>query len=90
MSLQLFFHCEHVVSGSPRPPRPPSPPPDARGLDDRNLQEVGLTSYKVVISWEFKVPPPKLPPPRNKALLRDYLPLVSLKKALIGAYFLGG
>ena len=30
------------------------------------------------------------PPPRNKALLRDYLPLVSLDKALLGAYFLGG
>ena len=25
-----------------------------------------------VISWEPKVPPPKLPPPINKALLRDY------------------
>ena len=25
-----------------------------------------------VLSWESKVPPPKLPPPRNKALLRDY------------------
>ena len=25
-----------------------------------------------IISWESKVPPPKLPPPINKALLRDY------------------
>ncbi len=24
------------------------------------------------ISWEPKVPPPQLPPPGNKALLRDY------------------
>ena len=30
------------------------------------------------------------PPPRNKALLGDYLPLVSLNKALLGAYFMGG
>ena len=28
-------------------------------------------------------------PPRNKALLRGYEPLVSLNKALLGAYFLG-
>ena len=34
--------------------------------------------------------PPKAPPPRNKALLRDYYPLVSLNKALLRAYFLGG
>ena len=25
-----------------------------------------------ISSWESKVPPPKLPPPINKALLRDY------------------
>ena len=30
------------------------------------------------------------PPPGNKALLRDYQPLVSLNKALLGPYFLGG
>ena len=30
------------------------------------------------------------PPPRNKALLRDHFPLVSLNEALLGAYFLGG
>ena len=27
---------------------------------------------KVMKSWESKVPPPKLPPQRNKALLMDY------------------
>ncbi len=43
-----------------------------------------------VCSWESKVPPPKLPPPINKALLRAYQPLVSLHKALWGPYFLGG
>ena len=26
----------------------------------------------------------------DKSLLRDYLPLVSLNKALVGAYFMGG
>ena len=26
----------------------------------------------LVLSWEPKVPPPMPPPPRNKALLRDY------------------
>ena len=33
-----------------------------------------------------------MPPPQelNKSLLRDYLPLVSLNKALVGAYFMGG
>ena len=33
-----------------------------------------------------------MPPPQewNKALLRDYLPLVSLNKAFLGAYFMGG
>ncbi len=31
--------------------------------------------------------PPKATPPRNKALLRDYWPLVSLNKALLGPYF---
>ena len=30
------------------------------------------------------------PPPGDKALLRDYWPLVSLNKALLGPYFLGG
>ena len=34
--------------------------------------------------------PTKANPPRNKALLRDYKPLVSLNKALLGVYFLGG
>ena len=34
--------------------------------------------------------PPQSYPPRKKALLRDYEPLVSLKTALLGAYFLGG
>ena len=42
------------------------------------------------LSWEFKVHPPKATPPRNQALLRDYQPLVSLDKALLGAYFLEG
>ena len=41
-------------------------------------------------SWESKVPPHSYPPPINKALLRDYQPLVSLNKALLGPYFLGG
>ena len=41
-------------------------------------------------SWESKGTPPMPPPPGNKALLRDYLPLVSLNKALLGPYFLGG
>ena len=47
-----------------------------------------MLDYRCVsISWESKVPPPKLPPPPaiNKALLRDYEnPLVSLNKALLG------
>ena len=34
-------------------------------------------------------PPAKLPPPRHKALLRDYQPLISLDKALLEPYFLG-
>ena len=34
--------------------------------------------------------PNATPHPRNKALLRDCEPLVSLKKALLGPYFLGG
>ena len=34
--------------------------------------------------------PPKATPPRNKALLRAYYPLVSLNKALLGPYLLGG
>ena len=33
-------------------------------------------------SWESKGIPPNATPPRNKALLRDYEPLVSLNKAL--------
>ena len=41
-------------------------------------------------SWESKVPPPKLPPPINEALFGDYYRLVSLNKALLGPYFLGG
>ena len=46
----------------------------------------------MILSWESKGPdPPKAtPPPINKALLRDYLPLVSLNKALLGPYLLGG
>ena len=41
-----------------------------------------LVSKQHVISWESKVPPPKLPPQINKALLRDYEnPLISLNKA---------
>ena len=28
--------------------------------------------YSKLISWESKGTPPMLPPPRNKALLRDY------------------
>ena len=28
--------------------------------------------FCLLVSWEPKVPPPKLPPPINKALLRDY------------------
>ena len=50
----------------------------------RSFSEGGL-----VYSWEPKVPPPKLPPPINKALFRDYQPLVSLNKALLGPYLLG-
>ena len=43
------------------------------------------------MSWESKVPPPQSYPPISKALLRDYEnPLVSLNKALLGPYFLGG
>ena len=42
------------------------------------------------ISWESKVPPQKLPPRINPAILRDYLSLVSLNKALLGPCFLGG
>ena len=39
----------------------------------------------------LRVTPPMPPPPGNKALLRDYEnPLVSLNKALLGPYFLGG
>ena len=43
-------------------------------------------------SWEFKVPPPKLlyPPQEIRPKKRDYEPLVSLNKALLGAYFLRG
>ncbi len=38
-----------------------------------------------------KVPPKATFPPINNALLRDYEnPLVSLNKALLGPYFLGG
>ena len=33
---------------------------------------------------------PKATPPRNKALLRAYQPLVSLKKALLTPYSWGG
>ena len=33
---------------------------------------------------------PKQPPPRNKALLRVYYPLVSLNKALLTPYSWGG
>ena len=50
-----------------------------------------------IVSWEPKgTPPPPQgatwEPPRNSRgpLLRDYLPLVSLNKALLGPYFLGG
>ena len=39
------------------------------------------------LSWESKVPPPKLPPPINKALLRDYEnPLVSLGGGTLGSH----
>ena len=34
--------------------------------------------------------PKTSPPPRNKVRLSDYSPLVSLNKALLGPYFLGG
>ena len=43
-----------------------------------------------VISWLGNLPPPNVPPPRNKALLRAYSPLVSLNKALLSPYFWGG
>ena len=51
---------------------------------------LGEITFISLTSWESKVPPPKATPPINKALLRDYLPLVSLNKALLGPYFLGG
>ena len=35
-------------------------------------------------------PPPIPQPPRNKALIRAYLPSVSINKALLAPYFLGG
>ena len=41
-------------------------------------------------SWDLRVPRNATPPPpRNKALSRDYLPLSSLNKALLGPYFFG-
>ena len=52
-----------------------------------SIYELSVKPYNK--SWEFEVPPPKATPPGNKALLRDYWPLVS-DKALLGAYFLGG
>ena len=42
------------------------------------------------VSWETKGAPAMPLPPRNKALLSDYQPLVSLNKALLGYYFLAG
>ena len=42
------------------------------------------------LSWEPKGTPPMPPLPRNKALLRAYSPSVSLNKAFLGPYFLGG
>ena len=47
----------------------------------------------MIFSWEPKDPkgtPPMPPPLRNNALSRDYQPLVSLNKALLGPHFLGG
>ena len=47
----------------------------------------------VPFSWQSKVTPPKLPFPQEIAglMIRDYEnPLVSLNKALLGPYFLGG
>ena len=55
----------------------------------KNFFKLHLQLYNNT-SWEPKVPPPNANPPRNKALLRDYLPLVSLNKALLGPCFLGG
>ena len=34
--------------------------------------EEGVQEFLLVNSWEFKVPPPKLPPQRNKPLIRHY------------------
>ena len=57
-----------------------------------NLEKIGEGIQALVKqSWEPKgTPPMPPPPPRSKALLRDYQPLVSLNKALLGPYFLGG
>ena len=53
--------------------------------------KAGLRRCSRKKSWESKVPPPKATPAINKALLRDYEnPLVSLNKALLWRYFLGG
>ena len=61
-------------------------------------QMVGMLSWKSssLISQEsglyhgnLKAPPP-MPPPKNKALLRDYEPPLSFNRGLIGALFLGG
>ncbi len=42
------------------------------------------------ILWESKRTPPMPPPPRNKAFLRDYLPLLVPQLGLIKALFLAG
>ena len=92
-----FFQCfsADVSHGEPSSP----PPPGGyladldwhkfwcHGFGKCHLLPVGGAQER---SWEFKVPPPKATPPINKALLRDYLPLVSLNKALLNPYFWGG
>ncbi len=63
-----------------------------------NTLMVGMLSWKSssLISQEsglyhgnLRAPPP-MPPPKTKALLRDYEPPLSFNRGLIGALFLGG
>ena len=61
--------------------------PHQRYVTDQTSETSHITC---LVLWLVNLPPPNVPRPRNKVLLRAYWPLVSFKKALLNPYFWGG
>ena len=60
-----------------------------QGLENQECGQILLNMLESGKKVYICRTPPNATPPRNKALLRDYQPLVSLNKALLGPYFFG-